>query len=299
MTSFTIPDSDLDNIKGQVVLITGASSGIGLATLRRVLQHGGKVFASDVNPLPSPESSSVPFLKVDVASWEDQLAMFKAAERTYGKIDHVFANAGIGPSTSLVEDEVDENGDPLPPKLNTINVNFIGVMYTIKLGVYYLKKDASGGSIVITASGSSFSRFPGTDYIGLMRALYPQLYPNLPIRINSVAPSWTNTAIVPRELVAALGEGNYQTPDVVARSVILLMADPKRHGELVHSDRGNFVEMENGEAGFHALTGAMLGMGKGEDVPEMEAWDRVQDAVQALKKKAQQGDANGAAVAAE
>ena len=91
--------------------------------------------------------------------------MFKAAKQKYGKIDHVFANAGIGPSTTLLEDEeIDENGDPLPPKLNTINVNFIGVMYTVKLGLYYLKKDPSGGSIVITASGSSFARFPGTDY---------------------------------------------------------------------------------------------------------------------------------------
>ena len=132
-----------------------------------------------------------------------------------------------------------------------------------------------------------------------MRALYPQLHPNLPIRINSVAPSWTNTAIIPKEFADALGEANYQTPDVVARSVLVLMADRKRHGEMVHSDRGKFVEMENGEGGFHAFTGAMLDVGRGEDVPEMEAWDRVQGKAKELRKKAVQGGKEGKAVAAE
>jgi NAD(P)-dependent dehydrogenase (short-subunit alcohol dehydrogenase family) len=187
MTSFEIPDSSLEGIKEQVVIITGnctprsfhvyftkpvgASSGIGLATLRRVIQHGGKVFASDVNPLPEPENSSVPFRKVDVTSWKEQVELFKAAEKEYGKIDHVFANAGIAPTMSLLEEDVDENGDLLPPKLNTLNVNLNGCMYTVKLGIYYLKKNSQGGSIVMTASASSFSRFPATDYSKLKSSM--------------------------------------------------------------------------------------------------------------------------------
>lgn len=142
----------------------GASSGIGLATLRRIIKHGGKVFASDLTPLPEPEASSVPFLKADVTSWKEQLDVFKAAEQEYGKIDHAFANAGIGKSTSFLEEEVDENGDLLPPKMNTINVNLVGVMYTVKLAIHYLKKNPNGGSIVMTASGSSFARLPAEDY---------------------------------------------------------------------------------------------------------------------------------------
>jgi NAD(P)-dependent dehydrogenase (short-subunit alcohol dehydrogenase family) len=122
------------------------------------------VFASDLNPLPEPEASSIPFRKVDVASWKEQIELFKAAEDEYGRIDHVFANAGISPSFSLLEDDVDEHGDLLPPKLNTLNVNLNGCVYTVKLGIYYLKKNPKGGSIVMTASGSSFTRFPATDY---------------------------------------------------------------------------------------------------------------------------------------
>jgi NAD(P)-dependent dehydrogenase (short-subunit alcohol dehydrogenase family) len=150
---------------------SGASSGIGLATLRRVIQHGGKVFASDITPLPEPEASSVPFLKADVTSWNEQLSVFKAAEEKYGKIDHAFANAGIGRSTSFLEEDVDENGNLLPPKLNTINVNLIGVMYTVKLAIYYLKKNPNGGSIVMTGSASGFMRIPAEDYSASHQAL--------------------------------------------------------------------------------------------------------------------------------
>jgi NAD(P)-dependent dehydrogenase (short-subunit alcohol dehydrogenase family) len=144
--------------------LLGASSGIGLATLQRVIKHGGNVFACDLNPLPEPEASSVPFMKVDVRSWKEQLKLFQAAQKQYGKIDHVFANAGIIPSMTLLEDDVDENDDLLPPNKDTIDVNLFGCMYTVKLAVHYIKMNPEGGSIVMTASESSFSRFPGADY---------------------------------------------------------------------------------------------------------------------------------------
>lgn len=89
---------------------------------------------------------------------------FKATEKEYGKIDHVFANAGIAPTVSLLEEDVDSNGDLLPPNLKTINVNLLGCLYTVKLGIHHIRKNPAGGSIVITASGSSFTRFPAPDY---------------------------------------------------------------------------------------------------------------------------------------
>lgn len=205
----------------------------------------------------------------------------------------MFANAGIAPTISLLEDGVNSNGDLLPPNLKTINVNLIGCLYTVKLGIHHVRKNSAGGSIVITASGSSFTRFPATDYsiaslfkptvviivthltaattkhavLGLMRSLTSHLHPTLPIRINAIAPSWTDTGIISRAHLDAIGEGNYQSADVPARSVTLLMADKQRHGELVYSDCGRFVELENGVSGYHAMTARMLG-GEGEgEVP--------------------------------
>lgn len=55
---------------------------------------------------------------------------------------------------------------------------------------------------------------------------------------------------MPQAYVTALGD-LVQPPDVVARSVIVLMADGKRHGECVYSEKGKFWEMENGEKGIH------------------------------------------------
>ncbi|KAJ4355162.1 hypothetical protein N0V95_003184 [Ascochyta clinopodiicola] len=276
MTSFTISDSDLDQIRDQVVLITGASSGIGLATLRRIIQHGGKVYAADLNPLPEPEAASVPFSRVDVTDWKQQVELFKAAQKQYGKIDHVFANAGIAQQVSLLEDDIDANGDLLPPDLKTIDVNLLGCLYTVKLAIHHLRTNPTGGSIVITASGSSFTRFPVTVYtttkhavLGLMRSLTAHLHPHLPIRINAIAPSWTDTGILGSALLEAIGE-NLQSADVPARSVALLMADTSRHGELVYSERGHYMDLENGEKGFHHLTAKMLGLESEDDLTELK-----------------------------
>jgi hypothetical protein len=74
---------------------------------------------------------------------------------------------------------------------------------------------------------------------------------------------------MPREVVAALGEGNCQSADVVARSVVFLMVGRQRHGELVYSDRGMYTEMENGERGFHTLVKGMFGERSGEERAEV------------------------------
>ncbi|KAF2750216.1 NAD(P)-binding protein [Sporormia fimetaria CBS 119925] len=252
MTSFTIPDSNLDAIKDKVVIVTGAASGIGLATVKRVLQHGGKVFASDVNDMPEPEKSQVSFMNVDVTSWKEQLDMFKAAQEKFGKIHHVFANAvGIGPTCTLLENEVDENGDLLPPRLKTFDVNLTGVVYTVKLGIHYIQKHSEGGSIVMTATSKH-------AVLGLLRSLYVNLHPNLPIRINAIGPSWTETGIVPKEVIEALGRDAVQSPDVVARSVVNLMAGTA-HGEFIYSDRGKFWDIENGDKGLNAYAWKMIG----------------------------------------
>jgi NAD(P)-dependent dehydrogenase (short-subunit alcohol dehydrogenase family) len=218
---------------------------------------------------------------------------------------------------------VDEHGDLLPPKLNTLNVNLNGCIYTVKLGIHYLKKNPKGGSIVMTASGSSFTRFPITDYsafhlppchfemvifrtntylpaiskhavLGLLRSLHPQLHPRLPIRINAIAPSWTDTGIVSRHIIAALGPDNYQSADVVARSVTLLMADGKRHGELIYSECGRFREMEGGEMGFQATTKKMLGVEGDRDFAELEVLKKLMRmAKEAEAEKGGKGVATG------
>jgi NAD(P)-dependent dehydrogenase (short-subunit alcohol dehydrogenase family) len=140
----------------------GASSGIGLATATLLLKVGASVVAGDLNPVPI-ENDQLVFLKTDVTSWESLSALFELAEASYGKVDHVFANAGISGHPSFLEDRTDQNGKPLEPDLRVIDINLRGVIYTTSLALHYIKKH-NRGSIVLAASASSFQRFRLADY---------------------------------------------------------------------------------------------------------------------------------------
>lgn len=118
-----------------------------------------------------------------------------------------------------------------------------------------------------------------------MRSLTSHLHPNLPIRINAIAPSWTDTGILSPAVLAAVGEGNYQSADVPARSVTLLMADKQRHGELVYSERGHFKDLENGENGYHHLTAKMLGVEGEEGLSELQVMQELVNMEKAGKVK--------------
>ena len=95
MTDITINDSDLQSLKGKVIIVTGGSSGIGLATTKLFLSLGAKVVVGDQNPCPLDASSELTFQQVDVREWKSQLDLFKKAVEVHGKVDHVFANAGM------------------------------------------------------------------------------------------------------------------------------------------------------------------------------------------------------------
>ncbi|KAL4960335.1 uncharacterized protein BDV14DRAFT_211789 [Aspergillus stella-maris] len=319
MTEFQIPDELLTALKDKVVLITGSTSGIGLATTRLALSLGAKVIAGDINALPEPDHNellaSIPspsqqdsdpktekkdpflFIYTDVTSWPSIRNLFVTGIQHFGKIDHVFANAGIGPRVNFLEETFetgldagsetgtgtgtgpgDQEEDDLhqasrlaPPDLRVLDVNLLAVIYTVRLAVYFLHRFASAQpnpapgdrtsspSIVTTASASAFQDFCAADYtvakhgvLGILRGLYtdllqPSSYPF--IRLNGIAPSWTATGIVAADILRPFG-AIVQEPDVVARSVVYLFNDNSRHGELVYSWSGRYVEVNRCEGGL-------------------------------------------------
>lgn len=68
--------------------------------------------------------------------------------------------------------------------------------------------------------------------------------PDIPVRINGIAPGWTNTGIVSEALCAKAGVPS-QGPEIPARSALILMADSSRHGEMIHSSEGKYFELES------------------------------------------------------
>ncbi|KAJ5816245.1 hypothetical protein N7447_008478 [Penicillium robsamsonii] len=270
MATVQISDDILEGIKDKVVFITGGASGIGKATAELCLKHGANVVIADLNSLPSDleTSEKLKFIKVDVCSWESQRDAFIQTAEWFGRIDHVFANAGVGPTMNFMDDGLDENGQPTPPDLRTINVNLLGVLSTVRLATHYIQKHSAHrapgelGSIVVAASTASFQNFSAGDYtitkhgvLGLVRGIGCQIEGK--VRLNAIAPSWTATRMIDAGFIEGLGVG-VQGPDVVARSVALLFNDHQRHGDVIYSWDGKYLEVNKAEDGLLAFADRLL-----------------------------------------
>jgi len=141
-------------LKDKVALITGGSSGIGRATAIRFSEEGAKVIVTDINDQAGEETvaliaeggGAAAYFHADVSKVKDAEAMVAFAEKTFGRLDILFNNAGImhsddGDAISTAEDIFDL----------TLNVNVKGVFFGCKYGIPALRR-AGGGSIINTAS---------------------------------------------------------------------------------------------------------------------------------------------------
>ncbi|KAF5702237.1 (-)-trans-carveol dehydrogenase, partial [Fusarium globosum] len=164
MAELIVKDIDLSPMKGQVVIVTGGSSGIGLATVELLQSVGAWVVNGDVQAPSRKFDGGYIFVRTDVAKWEDLLVLFKEAKKICGRIDHVFANAGIGPRTDYLSTRLDKNGDLMEPPSQVLDINLKGVINTSTLAVHHLRQQSGGGSIVITGSATSLQRFRAIDY---------------------------------------------------------------------------------------------------------------------------------------
>ncbi|KAI0799328.1 short chain dehydrogenase [Xylaria sp. FL0064] len=254
MAEFVITDDSLTSLKDKVVIVTGGSSGIGLSAVQQLLSLGASVIGADLHePAEGTVSSGqYTFHRIDVTQWQDLVGLFKKAVELHGRVDHVFANAGVRPTTNYVDGiELDENGDPKEPSRFTIDINLHGAINTTTLAIHYIRQNPSGGSVVINSSATGLQRFRAVDYavskhgtIGLLRGLHSALTAqDVPVRVNALAPSWTSSGIVVDELFKKF-DIYTQPADAVARAAVKLMADESRRGQLIHVDHGVYKEID-------------------------------------------------------
>ncbi|KAM7212309.1 hypothetical protein V8F06_012308 [Rhypophila decipiens] len=228
--SLAITDDDIPSLEGEVAIITGGGSGIGLAAVRLLAAKGAQVFVLDLNepdahtiPLAPAGESALPnkatFIRCDVSSWQDLHSAFATAVSRAGRIDIAIANAGVSEEYDYFADQFEESsGDLLEPGHAVIDVNFRGVVNFVKLAVHHMRKQENPaiagrprGRIVITASATAYAPEQNLPVysasklatIGLVRGLRSTLITQ-DITINAVAPAATITKLLPQNLATPL-----------------------------------------------------------------------------------------------
>lgn len=191
-------------LEGKVAVITGAGSGIGRATALMLSQAGATIATID----HTPETSQQTIDEVernggkgivtiaDVSQAEQVQQSFQQIAEKLGRIDIVFANAGINGVWAPIEDLTPEEWD------KTLDVNLKGTFLTTKYAVPHLKQQ--GGSVVITASVNGtriFSNTGATAYatskaaqVAFTKMVALELAPHH-IRVNVICPGAIETAI--------------------------------------------------------------------------------------------------------
>ncbi len=160
-------------LENRVAFITGGSSGIGEGTARRFAQEGAAVAIADVQAEQGErvqrdieaEGGKALYVECDVSSPEAvQRAIDTTVER-FGKLDIVFANAGINGVWTPVEELQPEEWD------RTIDINLKGTYLTVHFAVPHLKRNGSG-SIMITSSVNGTRTFsnPGASAYSTSKA---------------------------------------------------------------------------------------------------------------------------------
>ncbi|MDH1086570.1 SDR family oxidoreductase [Pantoea brenneri] len=151
-----------DNIKDKVIVITGASSGMGEAAARHLAQKGARVvlaarrsdridaIANEINEL----GGSAIAMATDVTLEEDVKALVDAAVKQWGRIDVLINNAGVMPLSTLDQAKVSEWNQ-------MIDVNLRGVLHGIAAALPYMKAQKSG-QIINTASVAAHLVFPAS-----------------------------------------------------------------------------------------------------------------------------------------
>jgi NAD(P)-dependent dehydrogenase (short-subunit alcohol dehydrogenase family) len=194
-------------LEGKVALITGAASGIGLATAERFVREGAAVVLTDIQAGPAEleaarlrdQGHRALAVTTDVTRSSDVRRAVEAARSHFGRLDVLFANAGVGYSGTLL-DAGDEDWDPV------MDVNAKGVFFSAREAIrQMLAQDPTGGSVVINGSISGLAGIAGQGPYAMSKGAVVQMtrqlaveYATRGIRVNCVCPGTVDTPVLRR-----------------------------------------------------------------------------------------------------
>jgi NADP-dependent 3-hydroxy acid dehydrogenase YdfG len=213
-----------------VLLITGASSGIGAATARRAAETGYRIVLAARREDRLRElaeelggAGRAIAVRCDISDWEDDQALARVALDSFGRIDAVFANAGFGAQRGFLEESVEH-------WRSMVLTNVLGTALTIRATLPHLLERGSG-HYLITSSVAGRRVVPGSLYSATkwavtamgeaLRSELRQMRDNTGIRVTLIEPGMTDTEFFDQRPQNALAD------DDLARAVIYALTQPE------------------------------------------------------------------------
>ncbi len=237
----------MNRLKNKVAVVTGGARGIGRCICELFADEGANVFAVDILDI-SYEKLGVEGYKADLCSNDEIEKFIGYVKNKYGKIDILVNNAGIT-KDALIENMSDEMWDQV------MNVNLKGV-FSITKNVFPVMKENKSGSIINISSvvgeygnvGQSNYAATKAGVIGLAKSWAKEFSrKGENIRVNAVAPGYTNTemmATVPEKVLDSIREKTMLKrlgePIEIANAVLFLASSESSYitGQLLSVNGG-------------------------------------------------------------
>lgn len=246
--------------RGQVALVTGASSGIGQAVALALAQAGANVALNYFSLADQAEATAAQIralgrkallYPVDVSKQENVEAMVADIVAQLGRLDVYISSAVYSDREPFLTANMDGFH-------KTIDVSMWGAFYGLRASCAQMVKQGQGGSAVIVSSPHAQIAFPNCMAYNMAKAALDQMMRSAArellhhkIRVNSVYPGWTDTPGERKfadndtiyEAAKSLPWGRLATPEEIARAVLFL-ADPAADyitGTVLHVDGGLFL----------------------------------------------------------
>lgn len=231
----------MSKLAGKVAIITGGTSGMGLATAKLFLEEGAKVVVTGRSEeklkatneeLVKVNADNFLTVKADAANIASNKDVFEATQQKFGKVDILFANAGVGrfmPLSDVTEAVYDE----------VMNTNLKGPFFLVKEGLPFFNE---GASIILNTSVSNqMGMFGASAYaaskagLRLLARVFAAELSAHKIRVNAISPGPIDTPIwgktgLPEEAIQEMGAGvvsqvtlgRFGTSEEIAKSVLFL-----------------------------------------------------------------------------
>lgn len=220
-------------LKDKVALITGGSTGIGLATAKVFVEEGAYVYIvgrrrAELDAATEAIGSNVAAIQADVAKLADLDRLYKQVAAEKGRLDIVFANAGGGPLAplgSITEEHYD----------SVFNVNVKGLVFTVQKALPLIP---DGGAILLTGSIVDIKGFPSFSIYSASKAAVRNLarswtsdLKDRGIRVNVVSPGPIDTPLLNeafsnpadmKGLASTIVMGRLGRPEEIAKAALFL-----------------------------------------------------------------------------